>query len=240
MLKLDNTRDRIIAAAMRLAEKSGWNGLSLGAIAGEAETPLHELRREFKSKADILAAFSRVADDAVLAQYRPSPADSPRDRLFDVIITRFEIMQPYRNALRRIRSDLRMQPSAALRQFGVASRSQYWMMQAAGINPEGGRGFIRLKGLMAIYADVFSTWLDDDDPGMARTMAVLDKRLRRGEDFIRRVEGFCDGIGNLFRSMRRRRSGREDDVAPSGETPPPTPPPPPPPDAAPGPTPSQF
>ena len=40
---------------------------------------------------------------------------------------------------------------------------------------------MRVAGLGMIYASVFGIWLEDDDPGLARTMAALDRRLRRGE-----------------------------------------------------------
>jgi AcrR family transcriptional regulator len=202
MLDRDHPRDRIIAAAMRLAAAQGWRNLSLAAIASEAGVKLADLRREFSSKSEILAAFTRAVDGEVLAGVSPSAADGARDRLFDVIITRFEVMQPYKQALRRIGDDLRLHPLPSLRQFCAMSRSQYWMLQAARIDAEGGRGLLRLKGLMALYAATFPVWLEDDDPGMARTMAALDRRLRRGESVIRRTERVCDGVTSLMRSLK--------------------------------------
>ena len=63
---------------MRLAASQGWSGLSLDRIAQEAGIGLAEFRKEFTSKIDILAAYTRAVDDAVLprsARQRPS---SPR------------------------------------------------------------------------------------------------------------------------------------------------------------------
>ena len=73
---------------------------------------------------------------------------------------------------------------------------------SAGISGEGGLGSVRVRGLLAVYARVFPVWLDDDDPGMARTMAALDRRLRRGETAIHRAEQICDGMRNLSRAIR--------------------------------------
>ncbi|MGC2602934.1 MAG: TetR/AcrR family transcriptional regulator, partial [Rhodomicrobium sp.] len=106
MLDSTKPRDRIIAAALRLAEGRRWRELSLGEIAREAGIPLIELRREFQSKGQMLAAFSRALDQAVLEKFPAPGADAPRDRLFDVLITRFEAMQPYKGAIRHIRDDL--------------------------------------------------------------------------------------------------------------------------------------
>jgi hypothetical protein len=79
---------------------------------------------------------------------------------------------------------------------------------------------------MAVYARVFDIWLDDADPGLARTMAALDSRLRRGERVIQRMDDIgaaavrvCSG---LLASMRGNRDGGTppagDDIghAPSG------------------------
>ncbi len=212
MLDSPIPRDRIIAAALRLAEKRGWRDLSLGEIAAEAGIPLAEMRPVFQSKAQILAAFSRAVDQAVLEKFAAPGADVPRDRLFDVMITRFEVLQPYKPAIRRIRDDLGGSFGEALAQLRPALKSQYWMLAAAGINGEGGRGLLRIQGLLAIYARVFQIWLDDDDPGMARTMAALDRRLRRGESMVRGIERVRDGIQAFRRALRG--SGSQSEEAP--------------------------
>ena len=64
---------------------------------------LADLRRDFTCKSDILKAFQAEVDAEVLAKTKPAaPEQSPRDRLFDIIMTRFEVMAPYKPALGRI------------------------------------------------------------------------------------------------------------------------------------------
>ena len=205
MLEGTTNRDRIIAAALRLAETRGWRDLSLGEIAAEAGIPLVEFRKEFQSKGQILAAFSRAIDLAVIEKFPAPGPDVARDRLFDVLLTRFELMQPYKAAIRRIRDDVGLSLGESLAQMRPALKSQYWMLAAAGISGEGGTGFLRVQGLLSVYARVFSKWLEDDDPGMARTMAALDRRLRRGESLMRGIERFRDGLESLSRSLRGAR-----------------------------------
>ncbi|MGF1621914.1 MAG: TetR family transcriptional regulator [Rhodomicrobiaceae bacterium] len=212
MLDLTSTRGKIVDAALRLAATHGWSGLSLDRIANEAGLSLTDFRKEFSSKAEILAAYARAVDDAALARVDPADADvAPRDRLFDVLMTRFELMAPHKEGIRRIRRDLRTRPGEGIAQLGTAARSLYWMLAAAGIDAEGSRGVIRVPGLMSVYARAFDTWLEDDDPGLARTMAALDSRLRRGERAMRRIDDFgaaavrfCEG---LVRRGGRRRDG---------------------------------
>ena len=92
-----------------------------------------------------------------------------------------------------------------------ALKSQYWMLAAAGISGEGGTGFVRVQGLLSVYSRVFSIWLEDDDPGMARTMAALDRRLRRGESVMRGFQRFRDGLESLTRSLRGTRKRVKDE-----------------------------
>lgn len=221
MLDMTTKRGRIIAAALSLAGRQGWRDTGLGEIASEAGLNLAELREEFRGKAEILAAFTRAADDEVLKRTgKPETGETPRDRLFDVIMTRFEVLAPYKPALRRIYADLRFTPAAACRQLEAAFKSQHWMLAAAGIGTEGVRGKLRLKGMTATYARVFGIWLEDDDPGHARTMAALDRRLRRGERIMRRVDGACNAAGELLGGWRSRRhappGSAADEPPPSG------------------------
>jgi AcrR family transcriptional regulator len=211
-----STRGKIVEAALRLAPVNGWSGLSLSQIAQEAGVGLAEFRKAFKSKADILAAYTRMVDDAVLAKVGAADATlSPRDRLFDVLMTRFELMAPHRQGLRRIAADLRSHPGEGLAQFGVAARSIYWMLAAAGIEAEGSRGALRVPGVMSIYARVFGIWLEDDDPGLARTMAALDSRLRRGERFVQRLDDIGAAASRFFAGLKSARPERRGGASPA-------------------------
>ena len=239
MLDFTSVRGKIIDAALRLAATSGWSGLSLGQIAEAAGIGLADFRKEFSSKADILAAYTRMVDDAVLAKVGPADAAlSPRDRLFDVLMTRFELMAPQRQGLRRIASDLRSRPGEGLAQFGVAAQSIYWMLAAAGINAEGARGALRVPGVMSVYARAFDIWLEDDDPGLARTMAALDSRLRRAERFAQRLDDIGAAASRFISGLTsKRRAGSAGSHEPQ-RMPTASPPPEPPSSAEPGPAPA--
>ena len=232
MLDDMTTRSKIIKAALALAEERGWNAIGLPDIAGRAGITMAELRKEFGAKAAILDAFRREVDYAVLAQTATTTeGDSPRDRLFDVMMTRFEVMLPYRPAIRRIAEDLRTRPDELAALLRPALNTQYWMLQAAGIPAEGAANVPRVLSLMATHTQVFQVWLDDDDPAMAQTMAALDRRLRRAEQIGERLSSVCD-IGNRVFAMFTTRRGRGSEPSagggPDADMPPATPETPPP------------
>lgn len=231
-------RSRLIKAALALAEERGWNAIGLPDIAGRAGLSMAALRREFASKTAIIDAFRREVDVAVLEKSATTTiGDGARDRLFDVLMTRFEMMLPYRPALRRIAEDLCSRPAELASLVGPALNTQYWMLQAAGIRAEGVSGFPRVAALMSIHAQVFQVWLEDDDPAMAKTMAALDRRLRRAEQFAMRANAICDTgmrILNAFSPRRQRGPEQPAGPGPAGEPPQPPPPPQSPPPPGPG------
>jgi AcrR family transcriptional regulator len=212
MLDTTTTSGRIISAALRLAGERPWADVTLPDIAKAANVSLVELRRAFASKADVIAAFVRAVDDAVLERApersREAPgSQSPRDALFDVIMSRFDVLAPYKPALKSITATWPTDP-ALLR---ALSLSQAWMLRAAGIPAEGLEGQVKGAGLGALYASVFRTWLQDDDAGLARTMAALDRRLRRGESTLNSIDDFrkkLRGIGDAFANMCKPASPR--------------------------------
>lgn len=207
MLDLTTPKGRIVAAALRLAGERSWADVTLGDIAKAAELKLVDLHREFNSKGEVLAAFIQAVDGEMLAKAPEAAAgQSPRDALFEVIMSRFDVLEPYKPALASISEAWASSDPALL---SALANSQAWMLRAAGIAPEGLGGGARIMGLGTIYAGVFKTWLSDDDPGLARTMAVLDRRLRRGERALKSMEdvaGTLSGVASFFANARKKPS----------------------------------
>ena len=172
-------RDRLIDAALRLIVRDGWRRLSLAAIAAEAGLPILTLYRNFRSKPAILCAFLRRIDETVLAAPLEAAADErPRDRVFDLLMRRFDALRPYRDALEVLGRELPTDPPAA---FAAGARllcSIAWMLEAAGIATDGLRGIAAVKLTTAAYLAAARVWRRDDSPDLAPTMAALDRRLR--------------------------------------------------------------
>ncbi|HUN49546.1 MAG TPA: TetR family transcriptional regulator [Candidatus Sulfotelmatobacter sp.] len=175
-----------IDAALELAAQQGWRHTSLAEIAAAAQVPIGELYQQYPSKLAILAGFVRRIDLALLNAAAGERGDeAPRDRLFDVIMRRLDLLQPHRQALAAILRD----PAAVCGLAHPGRRSLRWMLAAAGIESEGPFGRLRAAGLAVIYADTLRVWLGDESKDLARTMAALDRRLRQAESLIRLLPG---------------------------------------------------
>jgi AcrR family transcriptional regulator len=193
-----DARSAVIAAAMALAAERDWAKVGMAEIAEKAGIDLAEMRRTFPAKPAIIAAFMRQIDDEVLAKApRRAEGQSTRDALFDVIMARFDALQPHKPALNSIRAAMGLDP--ALVRATLAS--QAWMLHAAGAASDGPLGTVKVFGLAGLYAGVFDVWLRDEDPAMSRTMAALDSRLRRGERSMSTVEEAGAGLDRMCRSL---------------------------------------
>jgi len=206
------SRDKVVAAFLELLAERHFEDIGLSEIAARAGVSLAQLRDEFASALAILAAHIKATDRAVLAaDLSDMDEEPPRERLFDVLMRRLEVLAPHREAVRSLLRSARRNPPLAFALNGLATRSQQWMLTAAGIEASGPRGALSAQGLTVLFGSVLRTWVHDDDPGLARTMAALDRALARGQ----RVAGFVDDLLRIperLCRLRPRRRGRSDDA----------------------------
>ena len=209
-------RERIIDAFMALLAEKPIERLGFAEIAKAAGVSLADLRGAFASTLAILAAHMRAIDRAVLAGGDADMAEEPpRERLFDVLMRRLEVLAPHKDAVRSLMRSAARNPGLALALNSLGVRSQQWMLTAADIGASGPRGMLRAQGLAVLFASVLRTWVHDEDPGLARTMAALDRALARGQ----RWSGLLDDVLRIpaavcrLRPRRRREPDDEDTVA---------------------------
>jgi len=205
-------RDRIIDALMALVAERSIEEVGFADIAGRAGVSLADLRQEFGGKLAIVAACVKDIDRKVLAGGDADLAEEPpRERLFDVLMRRLEALAPHRAAIKSLMRSARRHPSLALALNSLAVRSQQWMLTAANIDAAGPRGWLRAQGVAFLYARVLRTFVEDDDPGLARTMAALDRTLGRGQRWSGYLADLCNFAPHrcLPRLRRRRRDDEE-------------------------------
>jgi len=210
-------REKIIAALLALLAEQPIEKIGFGAIAARAGLTLADCRAEFRSVLAVLAAHMKEIDRQVLAGGDADAAEEgPRERLFDVLMRRLEALGPHKAAIRSLTRSAACSPGLAFALNGLIVRSLQWMLTAADISAAGPKGLMRAQGLAVLYASVVRTWLNDDDPGLSRTMAALDRALARGA----RWSGVLDELCRLTPSRccvpgRWRRRSRDIDEEPA-------------------------
>jgi len=181
MARKTETSDRILNAVLELAPITGWSGLSMAEIVAEADVSLDVAYGLFPTKSSLLAGLLTRVDRKVLAEGPADPEEPVRDRLFEVVMRRFDALGPNRNAIAAILRGLPADPVAGLDMAPRFANSMAWMLEAAGLSANGIKGTLRIKGLALIYLATLRVWLGDDSEDQARTMAALDSNLKRAE-----------------------------------------------------------
>jgi ubiquinone biosynthesis protein COQ9 len=199
---------KIRQTAFALAEGRGWNEISMAQIAEASGVRLATLMRIAPSKAAILEAFGRDIDEAMLRVFEKHPAEgTPHDRLFDVILKRLEILAPYRGVVASVLKTLRSDAGEGLRLLQSVSDSIGWMTSAARVEQEPQWQGLGRVMLLRLYVRILAIWTKDDDPGLARTMAALDRGLRDVEQFgagMGRAIGIAASAASTMVGLARR------------------------------------
>lgn len=177
----------VVSAALRLAAESGWRRVTVANAARAAGVPLQEARVRFPSRNVILLRFGAMADQAALTD---APAEGPlRDRLFDLLMRRFDAFQMHREGLISVLRALPYDPPLALMLGLATERSMRWMLEAAGADLSGPRGCLTIKGCVGVWLWTLRAWERDPSEDISGTMAALDTALQRAEQMADRMRG---------------------------------------------------
>jgi hypothetical protein len=182
-------RRDLARAALSLAASTPWREVTLVKLAAEAGRPVSDYYGASVGEAAdcVEEAFDRAVGDNI---DKLDPSQSVRDRLFELIMRRFEAMEPHRAAVLAMEQGNDRDPAimAIVHQRHV--RCARWVLALAGLEADGMTGQARAQGLGVIIGQARAAWRGDDAGDFAKTMASLDKNLRRAEEMFGRWAGF--------------------------------------------------
>lgn len=188
-------------AALTLAGRTGWRTMTLAQVADEAGVSLAALYP--MASPDGLIALIDARFDQAMAHGRIE-ADAPvRERLFDVIMRRFEAMEAERAGVMSMLAHVNASPARQAAALIRRRESARWALACAGAERDGLAWLApaRLVGLALVMAQAEQAWLTEESADFSRTMQRLDKGLREGEARLASVLSAFSG--------RRTRQGSE-------------------------------
>lgn len=175
------SKGRALRAALDLAAIRDWAGVLMKDIAKECQCTPADLQKVFKDKNEILIAYGEQLDHKVAENVFVDDDVPERDRLFDVIMERFDILNEDRAAILSIAKSFCSDPRGAFSGLPHLGQSMVSMLDIAKIDGAGPRGMLTAFGLTGVYLYALKTWRDDESPDMGKTMVALDKALERAE-----------------------------------------------------------
>jgi hypothetical protein len=173
----------LLDAFWRVVARHGWHGTTFARIAEESGESLSDLRGRYATPVDLLRAYHRMVDQSVLEGTVPGQAGfgTARDRVFDLLMRRFDALAPHREGVLRLQNDLKRDPLSALLLSPLLMASMAWTLEGAGVSTAGISGALRVQGLTGVWLSAARAWESDDSMDLGPTMAALDRALDRAE-----------------------------------------------------------
>jgi AcrR family transcriptional regulator len=186
-----NESDRIVDAAIQLAEERAWETVRLHDVATGLNISLDDIRRHFREKEDIVDAWFDRADSAMLREAEaPGFLElTPRERIRRLIMAWLCALAAHRKVTRQMiygklePGHLHIQIPGLMR----VSRTVQWIREAARRDATYVRRALEETGLTTIYLTTFFHWMNDASPGSIRTERFLDGCLGFAERIDRAV-----------------------------------------------------
>ena len=173
----------LVKSSFNIIEKSGWKAFSLQKLSYSEKIPIKEIKLIFKSEIQILDEFSKMINIKVEKSfdYEEIQNTSVKDNLFELIMLRLEFMQPYRNALKSIKSSFKSNPLVARSVTKNVMDSLDFYLELTNALDDSFFDIFKKKSIFLIYSYIFMIWLEDNSEELSKTMSELDKLLTFSE-----------------------------------------------------------
>lgn len=179
--------DALVDAALEIAAEHGCWRTSMREAAERAGIGRVNALRLAPVKLVLLKRLAERTDVQALGALDEDATDPEipmRDRLFEALMLRFDILKPHRAGITAILRDLPRDPFTALAGLPALGTSMAKTLEAVGESTQLPFGPLRIKGLAIVWLATLRVWVDDDSDDMAVTMKALDANLTRADELV--------------------------------------------------------
>lgn len=173
-----NIQQKIYTSTLKLASSHEWSTLQLEQIARQAKISLAEIKKYYATTDDILP---EIVDDfsqkVSLTVGKLSPNTPIKDRLFEIFMARFDLLQQNRSAILNILTYVKKNPARAATLLKAQQQAMTSMFKLTRHNPSTIQPLISAS-LLVVFVLTVATWQHDQSADMSKTMATLDRHLR--------------------------------------------------------------
>lgn len=190
--KAGDLDQRIVDAAVALAEEVGWDAVRLRDVAGRLDVPLAEVLAHYRDLDGVADAWFGRAWAAMLAAPPDGFAALPAsERIYQVMMRWFDALAAHRAVTGQMLGT-KLYPSHPHHWVPMIfnlSRTIQWLREVAILDAPGRRRQVEEVGLTALFLATLRDWVRDDTPGQERTRETLRRRLRRADRAMVRAWG---------------------------------------------------
>ena len=178
----DSSRERIVDAAITLAESGTWEDIRLHEMALVLGTDLEHIHHFFREKDEIVDAFFDRADRAAVkvSAEQKFQGLSREERMQQTIMTWLHALAPHRRVVREMIGaklefgHVHIQVPALMR----ISRTVQWFRESAGYRDTLPRRALIEAVHTSIYLAIFIYWMQDESKDSEKTEKLLKRMLQ--------------------------------------------------------------
>ena len=116
-----------------------------------------------------------------------------REKLFDILMERFDIVNENRDSVLSILNSFKSDPKQLIISLPHLGKSMTRALNIAEVDTSGLCGITQVTGLIGVYLYALKAWKEDESADLSKTMAALDKALDIAEQAANSTIG-----GNLM------------------------------------------
>jgi hypothetical protein len=182
----------IINKSFELIEKIGWERFSFQKLSGKEKIPLNFLKTNYKCKYTVIEKFSQMIDRQVESNIRADDLmdSSIKDKLFELIMLRFDELESFKKALKNIFLSTKKNPLLISIISKNLLNSFDFYLEVSNSYQNSPTDIFKKNFLLLIYSLVFETWLNDNSEDLSKTMSQLDKYLSIAEQTQNKINNF--------------------------------------------------
>ncbi len=167
---------KFATAAFRQISAKGWDSVTVEQIAKDAKIPLARVTEKYPDMSALIPTLVHfITAETVKSVGSIHSESTPHDRLFEVMMARFDVLQKHRAAILSIITAAKNNPRIALALITAQRQAMHTMLDCAQLSEA---RIIARAGLMATYAASAFVWSRDETLDMSKTMSFLDRILR--------------------------------------------------------------
>ena len=170
----------IALKTLRFLKKKSWSEIKLEEIINSSK----KRKQSIKTKNDLLKNINRYVDYLLKKKTSSIENSSTKDMLFEIIMTRFDVLQKYRNSFLALSKSLKSKPQKSIILIPSFLESMFLIASLANIEIKGIKGSLTIKGIFIIYIATSLEWMNDTSKSLEKTMTTLDQYLNKASKIL--------------------------------------------------------
>ncbi len=170
----------VLKKILLLLNETPWQQLTIPTLIAQLELDSEKIPSSLKSKEGLLKGLIRLIDEETLDLFGEGPKEvSLHDRLFDLVMCRFDAMAPYKKGLKSIWDELPTHPLFFLPALIQGFFSLNHLLEKIGFDQNPFCDKLYLGSFAVFYLSAIRVWHKDETPDQSQTMAYVDQGLKK-------------------------------------------------------------